>query len=94
MQKNDLAAGEYGSRVRINSVPAFILPRRLLDRKSKGGLHPIHHHHCLANETQAKLVWYYNNLRGKPTKKKIISRERGYHGCSVVSGSMTGMRLS
>ena len=32
-----------------------------------------------ANETQAKLVWYYNNLRGKPEKKKIISRERGYH---------------
>ena len=26
-----------------------------------------------ANETQAKLVWYYNNLRGKTTKKKIIS---------------------
>jgi L-2,4-diaminobutyrate transaminase len=44
-----------------------------------------------ANETQAKLVWYYNNLRGKPEKKKIISRERGYHGCSVLSGSMTGM---
>jgi L-2,4-diaminobutyrate transaminase len=44
-----------------------------------------------ANETQAKLVWYYNNLRGKPKKKKIISRERGYHGCSVISGSMTGM---
>ncbi|MDF0522940.1 aminotransferase [Bradyrhizobium yuanmingense] len=44
-----------------------------------------------ANETQAKLVWYYNNLRGHSKKKKIISRERGYHGCSVVSGSMTGM---
>lgn len=44
-----------------------------------------------ANETQAKLVWYYNNLRGLPRKKKIISRERGYHGCSVISGSMTGM---
>jgi L-2,4-diaminobutyrate transaminase len=44
-----------------------------------------------ANETQAKLVWYYNNLRGQQKKKKIISRERGYHGCSVVSGSMTGM---
>ncbi|MVT55270.1 aminotransferase class III-fold pyridoxal phosphate-dependent enzyme [Bradyrhizobium yuanmingense] len=44
-----------------------------------------------ANETQAKLVWYYNNLRGQPRKKKIISRERGYHGCSVISGSMTGM---
>ena len=44
-----------------------------------------------ANETQAKIVWYYNNLRGRPRKKKIISRERGYHGCSVISGSMTGM---
>ncbi|MGZ9719002.1 aspartate aminotransferase family protein [Rhizobium miluonense] len=44
-----------------------------------------------ANETHAKLVWYYNNLRGKPNKKKIISRERGYHGCSIMSGSMTGM---
>ncbi len=44
-----------------------------------------------ANETNAKLVWYYNNLRGKPKKKKIISRQRGYHGCSVISGSMTGM---
>lgn len=23
-----------------------------------------------ANETQAKIVWYYNNLRGKPLKKR------------------------
>ena len=44
-----------------------------------------------ANETNAKLVWYYNNLRGQPKKKKIISRDRGYHGCSVLSGSLTGM---
>ncbi|MFJ4346383.1 aminotransferase [Pseudomonas sp. NPDC089401] len=44
-----------------------------------------------ANETQAKLVWYYNNLRGKPNKKKIIARERAYHGSSIISGSMTGM---
>lgn len=44
-----------------------------------------------ANETNAKLVWYYNNLRGLPAKKKIISRERGYHGNSIVSGSMTGL---
>jgi len=44
-----------------------------------------------ANETQAKLVWYYNNILGRPQKKKIIARDRGYHGCSVISGSMTGM---
>ena len=46
-----------------------------------------------ANETQAKLVWYYHNLIGKPQKKKIISRERGYHGCTVLAGSMTGMNF-
>jgi L-2,4-diaminobutyrate transaminase len=44
-----------------------------------------------ANETQAKIVWYFNNLCGRPKKKKIITRERGYHGCSVLSGSMTGL---
>ena len=44
-----------------------------------------------ANETQAKIVWYYNNLLGRPKKKKIIARQRGYHGCSVIAGSMTGM---
>jgi L-2,4-diaminobutyrate transaminase len=44
-----------------------------------------------ANETNAKLVWYYNNLRGKHSKKKIIARDRGYHGCTVLAGSMTGM---
>jgi L-2,4-diaminobutyrate transaminase len=46
-----------------------------------------------ANETQAKLVWYYHNLIGKPQKKKIISRQRGYHGCTVLAGSMTGMNF-
>lgn len=46
-----------------------------------------------ANETEAKLVWHYHNLIGKPGKKKIIARDRGYHGCSVVSGSMTGMNF-
>ncbi len=46
-----------------------------------------------ANETQLKLVWYYNNVRGLPEKKKIISRDRAYHGSSIASGSMTGLPL-
>jgi L-2,4-diaminobutyrate transaminase len=44
-----------------------------------------------ANETQIKLVWHYNNILGRPQKKKIISRERGYHGSSVMSGGLTGL---
>ncbi|KXF83090.1 aspartate aminotransferase family protein [Enterovibrio coralii] len=46
-----------------------------------------------ANETQLKLVWYHNNARGLPEKKKIISRDRGYHGSSIASGSLTGLPL-
>jgi L-2,4-diaminobutyrate transaminase len=46
-----------------------------------------------ANETNVKLVWYYNNILGRPEKKKIISRWRGYHGSGLVTGSMTGLEL-
>jgi L-2,4-diaminobutyrate transaminase len=46
-----------------------------------------------ANETQAKLVWYYHNLIGRPKKKRIIARERAYHGNTVMAGSMTGLSL-
>ena len=44
-----------------------------------------------ANDTQVKLIWYYNNARGKTEKKKIISRIKGYHGVTVASGSLTGL---
>ncbi|SCA58243.1 Adenosylmethionine-8-amino-7-oxononanoate aminotransferase [Candidatus Terasakiella magnetica] len=44
-----------------------------------------------ANDTAIKLVWYYNNARGKPEKKKIISREKAYHGVTIAAGSMTGL---
>ncbi|HKU15723.1 MAG TPA: aminotransferase [Steroidobacteraceae bacterium] len=44
-----------------------------------------------ANDTQVKLVWYYNNVLGRPAKKKIIARKRGYHGVTIVSGGLTGL---
>ena len=40
-----------------------------------------------ANDQAIKLVWYYNNALGRPQKKKIISRWRGYHGVTIGSGS-------
>ncbi|PJK30270.1 aspartate aminotransferase family protein [Minwuia thermotolerans] len=46
-----------------------------------------------ANETNVKLVWYYNNVLGRPEKKKIISRWRGYHGSGLITGSLTGLEL-
>lgn len=44
-----------------------------------------------ANETQVKLVWYANNVRGLPAKKKIVARRRGYHGGTIVTASLTGL---
>ena len=44
-----------------------------------------------ANDTQVKIAWYYNNTLGRPKKKKIISRQRGYHGVTIMSGGMTGL---
>src|SRR5690606_36260568 len=44
-----------------------------------------------ANDQAVKLVWYYNNQKGRPQKKKIISRWRGYHGVTVASASLTGL---
>ena len=44
-----------------------------------------------ANDTNFKLVRYYNNLRGKPEKKKIISRLGAYHGLTYAAGSLTGI---
>jgi 4-aminobutyrate--pyruvate transaminase len=44
-----------------------------------------------ANDSAAKLVWYYNNAIGRPRKKKIIGRMKGYHGITVASGSLCGL---
>lgn len=45
-----------------------------------------------ANDTNAKIIWFYNNAIGRPNKKKIISRLRGYHGVTVLSAGLTGLK--
>jgi 4-aminobutyrate---pyruvate transaminase len=44
-----------------------------------------------ANDLAIKMIWYYNNALGRPQKKKIISRQRAYHGVSIASASLTGL---
>jgi 4-aminobutyrate---pyruvate transaminase len=44
-----------------------------------------------ANDTAIKLAWYYNNALGRPLKKKIIGRLKGYHGMTVAAASVTGL---
>jgi len=44
-----------------------------------------------ANDSAIKMVWYYNNARGRHRKKKIIARMKGYHGVTVAAASLTGL---
>lgn len=44
-----------------------------------------------AVDTAIKFIWYINNTRGKPEKKKIISRIKAYHGVTVAAASLTGL---
>jgi L-2,4-diaminobutyrate transaminase len=76
------------------NVPAIRLAKMVMDRA------PDHMARVYfgmsgsdANETNVKLAWHYNNLLGRPEKRKIISRWRGYHGSGLVSGSMTGLKV-
>ncbi len=44
-----------------------------------------------SNDTAFKLVRYYHNAIGKPRKKKIIARNKGYHGVTLASASLSGI---
>ena len=44
-----------------------------------------------ANDSQVKMIWYYNNALGRPHKKKIIGRVKAYHGTTIVAASLTGL---
>ena len=44
-----------------------------------------------ANDTAIKMAWYFNNALGRPAKKKLIGRVKGYHGITIGSASLTGL---
>ena len=44
-----------------------------------------------ANDTAVKIIWYINNACGRTEKKKIIAREKAYHGVTLMTASLTGL---
>ena len=44
-----------------------------------------------ANDSQIKFMWYAANARGQKGRKKIIARDRAYHGVTLASASLTGL---
>lgn len=47
-----------------------------------------------AIDTAIKMVWYFNNSKGRPAKKKIISRQNSYHGVTVAGASLTRIPIN
>jgi L-2,4-diaminobutyrate transaminase len=87
-----LKLGFYHSFRGYSNEPAIELAERIL-KMAPGGMQRVQFGSSGsdANELQLKIVWYYNNVLGRPEKKKIISRWRGYHGSTVMAGSLTGL---
>jgi putrescine---pyruvate transaminase len=48
----------------------------------------------MANDTAIKLVHYYFNQLGMPKKKKVISRDLGYHGSTYLAHTLTGIAFT
>ena len=44
-----------------------------------------------ANDSAARIVWYYWHARKKPNKRKFIAHQRAYHGNTIASASLSGM---
>jgi 4-aminobutyrate---pyruvate transaminase len=73
-------------------APAIDLAEKLLSIAPKGLARVLFANSgSEANDAAVKLVWYYNQALGRPQKRKIISRERGYHGVTVASAGLTGL---
>lgn len=47
-----------------------------------------------AVDSAIRLVHFYNNQRGKPNKKQIISRNNAYHGSTYVAANLTGIHAT
>ncbi|NRB55088.1 MAG: aminotransferase class III-fold pyridoxal phosphate-dependent enzyme [Salinicola sp.] len=82
----------YHTYVGHSNEPLIALSERIA-KLAGNGLNKIYYglSGSDANETQIKLVRYYHNVTGQPKKKKIIARQRGYHGSSIAAGSLTGL---
>ncbi|WP_407668548.1 aminotransferase [Paraburkholderia dilworthii] len=82
----------YHTYAGFSNDPAVELSRRLIEEWAPARMKKVFYgmSGSDANETQVKLAWYYNNVLGRPRKKKIIARQRSYHGSGIATGSLTG----
>jgi adenosylmethionine-8-amino-7-oxononanoate aminotransferase len=81
----------YTSPFTNTTEPSAVLARKLADM-APGDLNNVFFTTggSTAVDTALRTMQYMNNRRGKPQKKMIIAREKGYHGSTYLAHSVTG----
>jgi adenosylmethionine-8-amino-7-oxononanoate aminotransferase len=81
----------YNSPWYTTNEPSALLAERLASHAPDGLNHVFYTTGgSSAVETAFRFMQFYNNVRGRPEKKLIVSREGGYHGSTYLSASMNG----
>lgn len=81
----------YNSPWSSSNEPSAVLAKRIADM-APGDLNNVFFTTggSTAVDTALRAMQFYNNLLGRPEKKLIIARERGYHGSTYLAASVTG----
>ncbi|MDG0970371.1 MAG: aminotransferase [Porticoccaceae bacterium] len=92
MHKSALQLSYYHTFSGMSNTPQIELAERLLEKVPQG-LSKVFFGSggSDGNDSLIKIIWYINNIRNQPQKKKIISRWQAYHGTSLATASLTGL---
>ena len=88
---NQVLAVPYTSPWSFTSEPAALLAEKLA-QLTPGDLDHVFFTTggSTAVDTALRFTHFYNNVLGRPHKKKIISREKAYHGSTYLAASCSG----
>jgi len=81
----------YNSPWYSSNEPAALLAQRIADH-APGDLEHVFFTTggSTAIDSALRFVQFYNNIRGRSGKKKILAREGGYHGSTYLAASLNG----
>ena len=101
--RNELAEAAYKQMLQLPYYNSFFQctnPPAIELAKAIAEVAPEHMNHVFftgsgseSNDTVLRMVRRYWDLKGKPSKKTIISRVNGYHGSTVAGASLGGMSV-
>lgn len=81
----------YNSPWYTTNAPSAVLSKRLADHAPDGLDHVFYTTGgSSAVETALRFMQFANNVKGRPDKKLIVSRQGGYHGSTYLSASLNG----